>query len=333
MKKIVFTVAGLLSITGVFCQLPDSLRNHLDSAIGILQTHSLYAKKVNWPAARKQAYAAAAGATSREQLFQPIAGVYKKLDDHHGWFEQYNDKIQLTDSSTAKRLTENIKKAWAKGPKIVAEMMGDVAYLRMPGMPAYKRTQIEFYANWLADSINSLAAKKPAGWIIDLRMNTGGNILPMMTALACFFDDGVVSYYLDRNNKPSETSLIKNRIFYQDTLHIALAHAAPDLRTAKVAVLIGPGTASSGEGLAANFKQRPNTRLFGTKTAGVANSTEGFVFNNDNTYFLITTAQLGDKNRKPLPAFVLPHVEQPHNDLFDNLPNDNAVWVALKWLR
>lgn len=100
----------------------------------------------------------------------------------------------------------------------------------------------------------------------------------------------------------------------------------------KVAVIIGAGTSSSGEGVAAVLKERKNTRLFGEPTAGYANSTEGFLFNNQNSYFLLTTSQISGKSRKPFPAAVSPDVRVEHNDHFNDLRSDRAVQAALKWL-
>jgi C-terminal processing protease CtpA/Prc len=333
-RKVICLLVFKLSVVACIAQLPDTLRSHIDSAIDIMKEHSLYADQVDWNNARSDAYLGAATAKNKEDLFKVIANIFTQLKDHHGWFEQYNDKLKLNDSSAIKRYTPSLIAEWAKGPTIKIEMIEEIAYLRIPGMPAYKQQQVDFYANWLADSISSLAARKPRGWIIDLRLNTGGNITPMMSALSAFFQDGILSYYVDRNGRPVSTSTIKKGIFYlDDTVHANLRKTPPRLNKSKVALIIGPGTASSAEGVAAIFQERKKTRLFGEATAGVANATQGFVFNRDNSYFLLTTAALGNKKKKRLPAYITPDVKIIHNDSFDHLSNDHAVIETLNWLK
>lgn len=313
-------------------QLRDSLKAHIDTAFDIMQ-RSLYSDRVNWEAERIVAYATASSAKNKRELFPAIAKVYKKLDDHHGWFEQYDDKIRLPWKDT-REASDAMKKEWAKGPKVIARMIGNIAYLRIPGMHVYSRQQIDQCANWLADSVRSLAAKKPKGWIIDLRLNTGGNIIPMMSGIASFFPEGILSYYLDKNNKALANSVIRNKIYVQDdTLKADLKNVLPGLSKEKVAVLIGRGTGSSGEGVAYNFMNRKKTKLLGENSAGVANATEGFVFNNDQSYFLITTSKLGNKNKKAAPETLKPDISVTLKDDFEKPENDDTVKAALAWLK
>lgn len=333
MRKFLLLLIAALSLNFSFAQLPDSIKAHIDTAISILQNNSLYTKRVNWKAVTQKAYSDAATAKNKEQTFTAIANAYKTLNDHHGLFAQYNDQIKIPDSASIKRTTKQMLDEWAKGPRIKAEMINGVAYLRVPGFHVYTQQQIDTYASWLSDSIISLAAKKPTAWVIDLRLNNGGNITALMGGFASFFKDGTLGYYLDNKGHATGKQLIKNGVFYLDTARANLKNATPDLTKAKVAVLTGAGTASSGEGVAVFFKARKNTKLFGEQTGGFANSTEGFLFNDKESYFLITTSGLGSKNKKLLPAFVTPNVFVKNNDAFNDLNNDAAVQAAVKWLR
>ncbi|MFT3794385.1 S41 family peptidase [Flavobacterium sp.] len=332
MKKILLLLCLTLA-PFANAQIADSLQMHLDEALGIMKNHSLYARSINWEKATQQAYQEAQNAKNKAQLFSPIANVYRQLGDHHGWFQQYEDKIKLTDSSAIKRYTPELYAAWSKGPKVATAMIGNVAYVRIPGMNVYNQKQIDYCANWLIDSLGSLASKKPKSWIIDLRLNSGGNITPMMAPLAGFFNDGFLSCYLDRSNKATEICEIRKGIFYNDTVHANLKRLPENFQRQKVAILVGPGTASSGEGVAYNFKSRKNTKSFGQPTAGLANSTEGFLFNEKQSYFLLTTSALGDQKRKPQPEQFTPDVLVNGNESFDHPADDASVKKALEWLR
>lgn len=332
MKK-TFLIGCLFVFSVCPAQIADSLKIHLDEALSLMKNHSLYAQRVDWEKATIQAYDEARNAKNKEQLFSPIANVYKQLDDHHGWFQQYEDKIKLTDSSAIKRYTPELYAGWSKGPKVITAMIGNVAYVRIPGMNVYNQKQIDYCANWLLDSLGSLASKKPKSWIIDLRLNSGGNITPMMAPLAGFFNDGFLSCYLDRNNKPTETCEIRKGIFYNDTVHANLKRLPENWQKSRVAILVGPGTASSGEGVAYNFKSRKNTKSFGQPTAGLANSTEGFLFNNKQSYFLLTTSALGNPKRKAQPEQFIPDVSVSGRESYDQPAEDAVVKKALEWLR
>lgn len=77
-------------------------------------------------------------------------------------------------------------------------------------------TTIDYCANWLADSIISLSKHKPTAWIIDLRLNSGGQTIPMMAALASFFEEGTISYYVDKTGKMVSKSVIRNQSYIQE---------------------------------------------------------------------------------------------------------------------
>lgn len=332
-NKIILTCMLLIIARfAAMAQLPDSLKTHIDSAFIIMQ-RSLYSNRVNWETEKAAAYTAAASAKNKKELFPVIAAVYKKLDDHHGWFQQYGDKIRLPWKDD-RQPTEAMKNLWAKGPKVFGTMLGDIAYVRIPAMNVYTQQQIDYCANWLADTVRALAAKNPTGWIIDLRINGGGHIIPMMSGIASFFEEGLVSYYLDKNNQPVANAVIRNKVYIQeDSLRANLLSSLPGLLKKKVAVLIGRGTGSSGEGVAYNFMNRKRTKLFGENSAGVANSTEGFLFDNEQAYFLLTTSKLGNKKKKPAPETLRPDVYINADYNFEMPANDSAVKAAMRWLR
>ena len=155
----------------------------------------------------------------------------------------------------------------------------------------------------------------------------------MMAGLGSFFSDGTLGYYLDRNGKTQERTWIDHGKFMIDAKQQAfLTQATLDLSKAKVAVLIGQGTGSSGEALAIHFSQRTSTALFGQRTAGLANSTDGFVFSNNQAYFLLSVARLGDKHKNILPEQVSPDYRIVPNDHFSDLNSDAVTSQARAWL-
>lgn len=228
------------------------------------------------------------------------------------------------------RYSDSLKANWTKGPRIYNKMIGDAAYINIPTMAVNKQEDIDKYANWIYDAVAGLAENNPKGWIIDVRSNAGGNIRPMMAGLGMFFNDGIVSYYVDRDGNAIEPSgFVDGEFQIGGTTQAAIKNKMTSLANTKVAVLIGPGTASSGEGVACNFRQRKATRLFGNETGGFANSTLSFTFNNDQTYFLISTHYIGDRNKKPLAEFVTPHEKVTGLEAYSDLTYDSSVKAAI----
>jgi|GEM_PF-614235 len=315
-------------------QMADSIKNYIDSAIGILQQNSLYASRVNWLAMKEAVHQKAAGARTKAEIFGALTLAFTALGDKHAAYYHYDDMFRLPDTLLDNRYGDSIKAAWKRGPGLFEQMIGDFAYINVPFMGVTKQEDIDRNANWLYEAVSKLAANSPKGWIIDLRRNAGGNIRPMMAGLAMFFDDAVLGYCIDRAGRATDETAVKDGHFMIDgKVQAAISNKIAALAHSKVAVLIGPGTASSGEGVAAIFKQRQHAMLLGEVTAGRGNATEGFVFNNDQSYFLISTASLGDKNKKALPEFVTPHVVVKANNAFSNPGADNVVKAAVDWLK
>ncbi|HEY0896151.1 MAG TPA: S41 family peptidase [Sphingobacteriaceae bacterium] len=335
MKRLLPAAFFILLTSPLKAQMPDSVRAHLDSALLLLQQKSLYHKKVNWDQTRAMMLEKAASATSRRETFEAIAAAFGQLGDRHGFFMQYGQQYRLPDSALTNRLSDSLKAEWGKGWRIQTAMLGKVAYFRMPNINAFSREQVDAFANRLYDSVASLAARNPKSWIIDLRRNAGGNIRPMMAALAPFFRDGITSYELNRDGQPTGYSGFRdgNYVSNDTLIEATVNNKIGRFHRVRVAVLIGPGTGSSGEGVAAVLRERKRTRLFGEPTAGFTNSTEGFLFNNENSYFLLTTSQVAGRNKRPVPDTIVPDVSLKNNDHFNSLLTDHAVIEAMKWLK
>jgi carboxyl-terminal processing protease len=318
----------------VFAQ-SDTVRTYIDSALSVLKENSLYAKSVKWKRIETEIYTKAKNAQSRNEAFELLKIAFNALGDKHAnYYSPEGVSFRLDNAELFGRYSDSLKAGWKRGLRIDNKMIGDIAYISIPTLGVGKQQDIDKYANMIYDAVNNLSKKKPEGWIIDLRMNGGGNIRPMLGGLAMFFDEGVYTYYVDRDGKASDEAGFKNGDFVIDNkvqAEIWTKMGSP-LSTSKVAVLLGPGTASSGEGVALVFSQRKNVRYFGTNTAGLANSTNGFVFYDNEYYFLISVARIANSKKKIYAEIVKPdvYVNEPEN--FFNVSDDPAVKEAIKWL-
>ncbi|PZU82516.1 MAG: hypothetical protein DI529_14235 [Chryseobacterium sp.] len=330
-KSLLILILSLISIKS-FSQA-DSVKQYVDSALVILKKNSLYSKKVDWKSVEKKVKEKSKTIKTKAKTFEALKIAFNALGDRHAAYYQYEDQYKLENPKLNVRISDSLKAGWKRGLKIDNRMIGDVAYISIPTLGVGKQTDIDKYGNWIYDAVNKLNDKNPKGWIIDLRMDGGGNIRPMLGGLAMFFKDGIYTYYIDKDGKSSDESGFRDGDFVMDgKIQANIKNKMKSINNAKVAILIGPGTASSGEGVAVVFSQRENTKSFGTDSAGLANTTNGFVFNHNLSYFLISVGKIADKNKKLYPEIVMPDVYVKENESFGNLSNDPAVREAIKWL-
>lgn len=338
LRKPVITIIMIIVVSSSSrAQLPDTVKQYIDSALYIMQEKSLYAKTVNWKKVKDSTLQLAKNAQTPAAAFPALVYAFSQLKDEHGMlagtdsFYRYPAHVNF-DSV----LSPAVKKAFAKGPKIVTgTVAGNIAYLRIPSMNVQNQEGIDKLATRLRDSLCKLLAASPSGIIIDLRLNGGGNSAPMLTGISPLFKKDLLGYGVDREGKFLQPSRIIDGAA-ADEKDLPLAHVQSSCKAGRhipIAVLVGPGTASSGEILAVFLKQQQNVQTFGAPTAGFCNVTEGFLFMKQQGYLLLTVNRIADGKKKVYHKMqVLPAVPVSGNEDYDNIKNDAAVRAAAKWI-
>lgn len=332
-----YTLSGLLLLFvfnySAIAQMADSIRLHIDTCLFTLKQNSLYADRVNWPEVEQEVFTRAGQAKTKAETFEALKIAFDALGDKHAVYYHYDNSYRLGNAALMNRYSDSVKAAWTRGPRIDGQMINGVAYLAVPFMGVNRQEQIDCYANWLYDEVAKLQKQDPKGWIIDLRLDGGGNIRPMLAGLAMFFGEGIVSYYINKDGKTSDEAAFCHGDFLIDgRIQATIKTKIAGLADAKVAVLTGPGTASSGEITAAVFSERFNTLLLGDSTAGLANATNGFVLNDHTTYFLISTASIANQYKIPFPPTIQPGLSIKGKEAFNDISNDAVVKKAIEWL-
>ena len=102
--------------------------------------------------------------------------------------------------------------------------------------------------------------------------------------------------------------------------------------SAPVAVLVDSSTASSAEAITIAFHGRPETRFFGTRTAGKSTAVQPFKLD-DGAELYLTTAIDADRTGKPYPNGFTPDEIIPFNSsTMPQTSNDPVVLAAQNWL-
>ncbi len=313
----------------------DSARKVIDAMLDYAQKNSIYRNKVDWKMLTDSVRKQSAKATSVKEAMPSVALFYQLLGDFHG-FVSYQKKTYKwrTKKITLDTIKYKSLLAKMKQPSKVESrrLENGYGYLLIPENNPTHYGETDRLAQEIQDSLSKLHPEKLKGLIIDLRTNPGGNMYPMILGVANLLGKGLLGSFIDPVTKKKEAWEIKGKAIYvgKDKVCRLKTLAAPALKL-KVAVLIGPYTASSGEVTAISFKGRNNTRFFGEKTAGYTTANQSFHVC-DLDVFMATGAE-ADRNNVVYYDLVLPDQEIIAGDNFENLNQDTKIISALKWLK
>ncbi|MCX7343450.1 MAG: S41 family peptidase [Proteobacteria bacterium] len=293
---------------------------YLREVLNIIKSNSLRSKNVDWKKVESEAFQLAAHAQKTSDTYPAINFILAQLKDGHSYLEE-----PLTKEKTV----EKKKEVQFLFDRTKGEMLPNkIGYILLPTFTGQELETLK-YAAHVNTLIKSLAQHNPCGWIIDLRQNTGGNMWPMLAGIGPLVGEGTLGFFVDSEGKGLNWSYKNGDFIIGEAISLSLPHGA--LRTMPdcppVAVLIGPDTTSSGEAVAISFKNRPHTRFFGQKTAGLSTANQDFPLK-DGAVLVLTVAVFADRSQNIYENGVI-----PDEVTFDEKgQEDNSLKQALQWL-
>lgn len=249
-------------------------RGYLDTALDLLQQHSMESPAADWPRLRAEAHHSAANAQRPADTYDAIRQVISELGNPH---------------------TTLRTKPGGGAPTSVREvpggrMIGSTAYLRLPQTSS---DDGETYVSSGRCLMRDLIAGRPSGWVVDLRGNSGGAMEPMLTVVAPLFGEGEVGSFVHPDGTTIGWGIRDGRVHNGERIPFPQVEMPPAVN-GPVAVLIDGDTASSGEAVLLAFTGAAGARSFGEPTAGYATSNEVFELP-DGARLAITTAYMADR--------------------------------------
>lgn len=240
-------------------------RQYLDRAIGLFKEQHINAGKVDWTLVSARAYRAAAGAQSPSDTYDAIRLVIRDLGEKHSKF--------LTPAEATARKT-GVAAGAAKPPLFVLpeviRLPNATALIRLYGF-AGSNAQGEQYSESSFRSIKRLQSAGVCKFLLDLQSNSGGNMYPMLKAVRPLLSGDVLGQFEDVKGELTPWSVRGEGWPGSASVAPSQASAARGHGT-PIAVILGPGTASSGEFVAMSLKGQPGVRFFGTPSAGFVTS-------------------------------------------------------------
>ncbi len=289
-------------------ELSPEARIYLTSALDTIEAVTLNRDTLPWPMIRDSAMYHAYGARKPADTYGAIDWALRRANKHS--FLQ------------------------APQPGAVSEVIdGSFGYIRVP--------QRGGAAIALADSLHAavraLEAQAVCGWVVDLRGNGGGNMWPMLAGIGPLLGDSIVGYF---GVSPEAQAWYYRRgasgvlgpSGEVDTVsQVTVEPVELRFATPPVAVLVDGGTGSSGEALAVAFRGRPNTRSFGSPTAGFATVNRGSRLP-DGGNMVVTTGYYGDRLRTPVDERLEPDEVVSAGVHGWPFPTDRVARTGMRWL-
>ncbi|WP_133272521.1 S41 family peptidase [Hymenobacter radiodurans] len=319
MKKLWLLMLLTAATHAAHCQiapapLPDSVQTFLDKSLTLLETYSLERSTVDWFQLRQTVYQKAQGAQSVRELLPIYPYVFEQLKDDHGWLTYKGKTYKWRNTARPAYTNAAVKEALAKKPGILVKMLpNNVGYIQLPGINAGGSLQaMRDAAKVVQDSLCRINSNKVKAWIIDLRLNDGGAMAPMLAGIAPLLGDGHLGGFVDKDGKPDQQWYLKQGNFYMDTLQVTtLQNRCPVKRTDKpIAVLLSGMTASSGEIVAISLKGRPAIRFFGEPTYGATTANESYRISG-SSYLTIAGLLETDRNKTTYKTSLTPTCSSP----------------------
>ena len=290
---------------------PSSQQALLDEALKLYFDDALRAPP-DVASLRREAQALASGAVDRNDIAWAVRAMMIMAGDRHSYVVPPAERGAFYGSMAPSPPRVEMR---ADGLALVA-----VSQVAFDGDENARRG----YARGLHEAVARVARRHPSGWIVDLRDDRGGDMWPMLAGLSALVGGPFVGEFVSRDGV--QPWLVASGRAGMVVKHDMVSIGAQDepVMAAPVAVLIGPGTGSSGEMTAIAFEHRPNSRFFGQPTLGTYNSVVQQHTLSDGTLFGIVHALGADRTGHVYDGPIVPDVLVGEGD--------DPVRAAAAWL-
>lgn len=337
--KITFTLIILISFSFTlqaqkYRNAQDSIKVFYDALFAKLKEGYLYKDTVNWQAAEKETNAQLINYTDFKSSLAEVERLFHKIGATHCAIRYEEKKYSSPHTFAPESFSEQWKKKYATNPQLETKLIdGKYGYILLPAVVFYNTRQgnVNKVSQEIYDQINAFKTNnKVEAWIIDLRFNTGGNSWPMLLGLYDFLGDHNIATTLDVNKKLiSTTSFSAGKYLMDGVKMYQIKPKGALLDEAKVALLTGAVTASSGEVVAMAFKGRPNSIIIGENTMGFTSANYGNPLPFNAT--LILTKNFNADGAGNFYKYVSPDIPISKEDNFDDLLLDKNIAAAISF--
>ena len=157
-------------------------RVYLDQVIRIMRERSLYRERINWDDFRARVFLAGSSARMISETYPAIEVALFLLEDPHSAF--------VTPGGMPFFAGVKFCRQGSLEPPVLP---GNIGYVKVNSFAGWEGAQ-EF-AEEIQAQIQAADREDLAGWIVDLRGNTGGNMWPMIAGIGPILGEGTAGYF------------------------------------------------------------------------------------------------------------------------------------------
>lgn len=314
----------------------DSIATFYDQLFVALKKEYLHKNSINWAQVENETKQHLSAYPSFKSSLKEITTLFNRIGATHSKVYLQNEAYGATVNIPSKEhRSDQWNTKYAAKPSFETKILdGKYAYVLMPPMKFedISSENIHRIAQPLYDQIAELKAQHNIeGWIIDLRINTGGNVYPMLLALYDLLGDNDIWGGLNADKKQVNKIKLANGKYLNNGKKVSYINPkGKPIDQAKVAIITSVMTASSGEVTAIAFKGRANTTFIGEKTMGM--TTGNFLRVLPFDYKLILSIVYDcDRNGNYYEQLV-PDTIISKQDNFDDLLLDKNILEAIKFI-
>ncbi|MEM6265005.1 MAG: S41 family peptidase [Bacteroidota bacterium] len=315
----------------------DSIQVFYSELFNQLEQNYLYTESVDWQELQPHILSKALEANSFYEALEMCPVLFDSIKGDHTllFTERKLYQSTLKKELSQEQFHRNLLVEYAANPGFSVEVLGDqCGYIFIPGMLLLNAPQEEldakaqemYRAIVAADSQHQIK-----GWIIDLRLNIGGNANVMLTGLYHLLGNGTTYLELDANKHvTSRKGLLEGTLYdnHQEIIHISPT-LAPNPEV-PVAIITGLMTASAGEFVALGFRGRKNTLIIGEESYGLTTSNDLFELPFNTT--MAITLSYGTDRSAVFTNSIEPDVKVVKEADLEHLLQDKNIIEAVRFI-
>ncbi|GAA4271801.1 S41 family peptidase [Aquimarina gracilis] len=315
----------------------DSINTFYNKLFEALEENYLYTKDIDWlglkPYIKKKALKSRSFEESLKisvKLFDTINGNHLLLFSEKDWY-----KSTLGKQLSHDQFNQSLADAYENGKSFEAKVIEkEYGYVFIPGMllKDATREELDQAGQKIYDAITKIdQSHNIKGWIIDLRLNIGGNSNVMLAGLYHLLGNGTTHLSLDIDKHVKILTSMHNGTLYKN--HKINTAIKPNLKPKSqvpVALISGIMTNSAGEFVILGFRGRKNTIVIGEESHG--NTTANDLYELPyNTKAAITESYGTDRSAK-FTKTIIPDIEVIKQHNFENLAKDKNIIMAMEFI-
>lgn len=270
----------------------------------IVFTNSIYAKELDREGIERVGMEIANSAISYEECepaIQHIIDALRQKGDTHTHL--------VTEKKKKEREKEEIE------PK--CQIIDNCGYILVPGITGFDQEKLSTYIHKLQGFLKEMDEKDIEGWIIDLRMNDGGNMEPMIVGMGPLFDSEILGSFIFNNGRKDTWGYREGKYIYNDMEDKWIDNPTVLSKKRKIAILIGGNTASSGEMLLISFLGNDNVKTFGNNTSNYLTGVNVFELP-DKKLLALATSQTADRKGRVYSTSIIPDEVCSNKDIIES---------------